>query len=368
MIYMHTYIQFLVSSKFNRRILTQAQAQQAEDSDYEGQTVDVPAIAKVLGSDSDSSDEESFRAAEDSLTEAEEKQIALFMQPDFQPSRTLGDIIAQKLQQKQMPSLPPRWMSPKISQVYGTVAQIMAKHRSGKLPKAFQIIPSLEKWEDVLQLTQPDAWSPAARCAATKLFASNLPSKMAQRFYYHVLLPAVLEDINVNKKLNFHLYLALKHAVFKPNAFIKAIMLPVCSDVTCTVRQAHIIASVMATCSIPFQTAGAALVKLSEMDYRGVGYVFMKVLLAKKYALSYSVIDALVVHFMRFLASSSTLPLIWHQCVLLFVQRYRNELTEQQNRGLRELLYRHKHPQISAEIHRELQNAVVRGQPTAMEM
>ena len=56
---------------------------------------------------------------------------------------------------------------------------------------------------------------------ATRLFASNMNPRMAQRFFNLVLLPAVQDDIRDNKKLNFHLYLALKKALYKPAAFFK---------------------------------------------------------------------------------------------------------------------------------------------------
>ena len=63
---------------------------------------------------------------------------------------------------------------------------------------------------------------------ATRLFASNLNEKMAQRFYNIILLPKVMDDIAENKRLNYHLYRALKKAVYKPAAFYKGIILPLC--------------------------------------------------------------------------------------------------------------------------------------------
>jgi essential nuclear protein 1 len=48
------------------------------------------------------------------------------------------------------------------------------------------------------------------------------------RFYNLILLPAVIEDIKSNKKLNYHLYHALKKALYKPAAFYKGILLPLC--------------------------------------------------------------------------------------------------------------------------------------------
>lgn len=49
---------------------------------------------------------------------------------------------------------------------------------------------------------------------------------------------------------------------------------------------------------------------------------FMKLLLEKKYALPYRVIDALVGHFMRFMNETRVMPVIWHQSLLAFVERW----------------------------------------------
>jgi essential nuclear protein 1 len=84
-------------------------------------------------------------------------------------------------------------------------------------------------------LASPDHWSPVAVAAATKIFASNLNAKMAQRFYNLILLPHVRNDMEQNKKLNWHLYMALKKSVFKPAAFYKGIVLPLCEVRPCLI-------------------------------------------------------------------------------------------------------------------------------------
>ena len=61
---------------------------------------------------------------------------------------------------------------------------------------------------------------------ATRIFTSNLKEKMAQRFFNLVLLPRVRDDIAEYKRLNFHLYQALRKALFKPGAFMKGVLLP----------------------------------------------------------------------------------------------------------------------------------------------
>lgn len=105
---------------------------------------------------------------------------------------------------------------------------------------------------------------------------------MAQRFYYSVLFPSIRRDISKNKRLNFHYYMSLKKAIFKPAAFFKGILFPLVQD-ECTTREAVIIASVLAKVSIPVEHSAVALMKLVEMPYNGIASIFIKTLLNKKY-------------------------------------------------------------------------------------
>ncbi|WVZ01887.1 hypothetical protein V8G54_022693 [Vigna mungo] len=80
----------------------------------------------------------------------------------------------------------------------------------------------------VLYITEPENWSPNALYQATRIFASNFGAKKAERFYKLVLLPRVREDIRKNKRLHFALYQTLKKALYKPAAFFKGILFPLC--------------------------------------------------------------------------------------------------------------------------------------------
>lgn len=136
-----------------------------------------------------------------------------------------------------------------------------------------------------------------------------------------VLLDRVRDDIQENKKLNYHLYMALKKSLYKPAAFFKGILFPLCESGTCTLKEAAIIGSVISKLSIPALHSSAALLRLAEMDYTGPNSLFIRILLDKKYALPYKVVDALVEHFMRFKNDPRTMPVLWHQSLLVFVQR-----------------------------------------------
>jgi essential nuclear protein 1 len=62
------------------------------------------------------------------------------------------------------------------------------------------------------------------------------------------------------------------------------------------------------------------------MSYTGPNSIFIRVLLDKKYALPYKVVDALVEHFIRFKKDERVMPVLWHQSFLVFVQRYASTL------------------------------------------
>ena len=154
-------------------------------------------------------------------------------------------------------------------EVYRGVGALLARYKSGKVPKAFKIIPALANWEEVLYLTAPEAWTPHATFQATRLFASNLNAKMAQRFFNLVLLPRVRADILANRRLHFTLFCALKKATYKPAAFFKGLLLPLCQAGNCNLREAVIMSAVISRASIPMLHSAAALLKLAEMDYSG---------------------------------------------------------------------------------------------------
>jgi essential nuclear protein 1 len=131
-------------------------------------------------------------------------------------------------------------------------------------------------------------------------------------------------------------------------------------------KEAQIIGSVLTRISIPVLHSAAALLHLCEMDYTGPTSVFIKVLIDKKYALPYKVVDALVFHFMRFKTIPDQLPLLWHKSFLAFAQRYKNDITEDQRDVLLDLILVKGHPLVGPEIRRELIEGRGRGQDVEM--
>ncbi|QQP55864.1 Uncharacterized protein FKW44_000325 [Caligus rogercresseyi] len=245
--------------------------------------------------------------------------------------------------------------------MYKEVGTVLKRYRSGKVPKAFKVIAQFKHWEDLVILTEPENWSAAAMYQATRIFAANLKEKMTQRFYNCVLLPRIRDDIDTYGRLNFHLYQALRKALFKPGAFFKGFLLPLCESRTCTLREAVIIGSVLAKNSIPVMHSCAALLKIAEMEYSGANSIFLRIFLDKKYALPYRVIDATVFHLLQFRNERRELPVLWHQAFLTFVQRYKKDISSEQKEALLELTKQHSHSGgITQEVRRELNNSVCR--------
>ena len=139
-------------------------------------------------------------------------------------------------------------------------------------------------------------------------------------------------------------------------------LLPLCESHSCTLKEAAIFGSVMATKSIPPMHACAALLKIAEMPYSGTNSIFIRVLLNKKYALPYRVIDQMTEHFMAFVDDRRRMPVVWQKSLLVFAQRYKCDITAAQKEQLRLLLRRQYHHLITDEVRRELFSGPSRGE------
>ncbi|XP_068969403.1 bystin [Bombus flavifrons] len=371
-----------VDPALTKRILSQARRQQMEIEEESGigqstRSIKKPLIKLDTNAEFSDSEEVSSEDEQDTalhyehfeINEEDERAIQMFMPKDAAPIKTLADIILEKLTEKKTEietqfsdagSIQMQELDPRVKAMYEGVRDVLTKYRSGKLPKAFKIVPSLKNWEQILYITDPTKWSAAAMYQATRLFASNLKEKMAQRFYNLILLPRIRDDLAEYKRLNFHLYEALRKALYKPAGFMKGILLPLLESGTCTLREAVIIGSVLAKNSIPTLHSSAAILKIAEMDYTGANSIFLRIFLDKKYALPYRVIDAVVFHFLRFERDSRELPVLWHQALLTFVQRYKGDISSEQKEALLGLLRKQSHHTITPEIRRELQHAKCR--------
>lgn len=337
------------------------------------------------GSDEEYSDFEDEGYFEEEEIEIDEKDQVLFENyfkgESIGNSINLADRILAKIQEKELlkeqkisdsNNMDAVCLPPKVIAAYEKIGQILSTYKHGKLPKLFKILPTLKNWEQVLYVTNPESWTPHATYEATKLFVSNLQAHEAQKFIEKVLLEKFrisIED-SENHSLDYHIYRALKKAMYKPGAFFKGFLLPLVDD-HCTVREATITASVLSKVSVPVLHSSVALSQLVSRDFRPATMVFIRVLIEKKYALPYQTLDEVVFYFMRFRKAVQeqngepfndnmpSLPVVWHKAFLAFAQRYKNDITDDQRDFLLETVRQRFHHAIGSEIRREL----LAGQP-----
>eukprot|EP01105_Mastigella_eilhardi_P006338 TRINITY_DN17951_c0_g1_i1.p1 TRINITY_DN17951_c0_g1~~TRINITY_DN17951_c0_g1_i1.p1 ORF type:complete len:497 (-),score=164.11 TRINITY_DN17951_c0_g1_i1:32-1489(-) len=380
-----------LDASLTRKIMSSALEQQQEDEmeeEEENQQASLDAAravaaiadedddAEVSGgeddmgmlSEGDEKEEEEYRrsgnGADFELSAEDERALTLLMSDASRPRRTLGDIISEKLKEQERELAEEQGrpiIDKKVYEVYKGVGKLLHTYKIGKLPKAFKLLPVLNNWEELVFVTRPDEWSPNAMRVAVRLFASGLNSRLAQRFYSVVLLPCIRDAMHSQKKLNFHHYLALKKALYKPAAFYKGFVLPLCESGDCSLKEAVIVSSVLAKVSVPMLHSAAALMKLAQMKYSGAVTIFMRVLIDKKYSLPFKVVDAVAAHFARFMNDQRRMVVLWHQTLLSFVQRYKADLTKEQKDMLRALIKVHSHPIITSLIRMELDNSTCRG-------
>lgn len=396
----------LVDPRLSRKILKLAREQQdeleQEEAELEGEETEEfepPRGSEDMESEEDLEEEEDEPidygemeiSPEDRalLEQHDAEEDAAYDAPEDAPrTKTLADMIMAKIEEAESggsgapePSgderLMPPGINPKVIEVYVKVGELLSRYKSGPLPKAFKIIPSLPAWEDVLYITDPEMWTPHATLAATRIFVSNLKPAQVERFFQLVLLDKIRDEIRSNKKVDYHTYEAIKKAIYKPSAFFKGIIFPLCDGGGVTLKEAAIIGSVLSKVSIPVLHSAAALLRLAEMEYTGPSSLFIRILLDKKYALPYKVIDALVYHFLQFADKSKgvevtrtragvvgerRMPVLWHQSLLVFAQRYKADMTPDQKAALLDLIRVQRHAGIEPDIRRELTSGESRGE------
>lgn len=358
-----------VPEGISRKVMKIIQEQKLEDGDTDGfpeeALGEAGEDAEDLVMDVDV-DEDGFVVMPGQMSAEEERALSMFM-PSASTAKegtSLADMILQKIQEHESRADREEQvaaqtaaigaLSPKVLQVYRDIGKWLQHYKTGKMPKAFKVIPNLANWEEVLALTKPIDWSPAAMYEAVAIFSSNLDARMAQRFFNLVLLPAVRQNIAQYKKLNFHYYRSLRKALFKPAGFFKGILLPLVQN-DCTLREALILGSVVGKASIPTMHVASTIILLSELTpWYGTTSIVLTALLNKKSALPARAIDSMVMHFASFKQSEEMLPLVWHRCLLVFVQRYKFELNDGHKQQLKEVLRVHTHDAIATEVRREL--------------
>lgn len=312
------------------------------------------------------------------------------------PQRTIGALLFEHLQEQSRAQAETEKMalfSESTKKLFRDVGLYMSKYKSGKLPKALRTIPNLKNWLDILWLTRPESWSANGVAAVTPMFVSGSVNQVqCRKFMTHVLLPAVLKDLDANDgRLNVHLFNALCTCLLRqPAIFFKAVYFPVVlkEEDDCTYKEAVIMSAVVAKQSFPGIHAAAALIKMCRHQPQSnqLFYCMLR-LIQKKHDLPVSAIKIVTKYFLSHTnykpmnrgtdgvdgraeigdgqtvkshvagPKLSSMPVIWHQCLLVFIQHWKHSIDEEEREDFRALFKAHYHPKITPEARRELTRA-----------
>jgi len=94
------------------------------------------------------------------INEEDQKAYDKFTLNEPKQTRTIADIIMEKLTQKKTEietiniddnesRVMEVHLDDRIVNMYKQIGEVLSKYRSGKLPKAFKILPTLTNWEHV---------------------------------------------------------------------------------------------------------------------------------------------------------------------------------------------------------------------------
>ncbi|KAJ3807590.1 cell adhesion protein byn-1 [Lentinula aff. lateritia] len=332
-------VEVVLDPKTSGRVFELTRTQQDEldglDEEFAEDTLDEP-IARIVNAvdedeEGDGSEGVEKKDAEEIFVSSEyhfeidpdDRETRVALPDNIDERRIMADIIFSKLDEDlgaiQKVQRKGRSRDPMVVKMYTKIGLYLSQYSSGSLPKPSKVIPTFPAGARILALTEPENWPPHACCAATRIFISTMKPAQTQFFLS-------------NKKLNVQYYETLK-----TSAFFQGILFPMLNVHALVMRrQAAIMASILAKVKIPVLHASAVLLHITEMYYTGSNSLFIQVLIDKKFEVPYKVVD------------SEHLPVLWHQSLLAFVQRY----------ALLGVIRATSHPQISAEIRCKLVNSV----------
>jgi len=360
-----------MDSKQTSKILKQARMQ-VDEIEQSGKP-STSGLVKISHIDHSKSMDEEFPAlgaVDVKISNKDEQDLMPFIDPTPRKTGvTIGELIRIKTEQKKREvdemteamKEETRELSEKSIEYFSMMAEFLANYRSGKLPATFKRVKAMKDYDLILNVLEPDGWTAASVLAATKQFA-NASKARANAFYFNILLPRVRDDIAHFKRLNPFLHSALRKAMFKPEIFVMSIIMPLCADPACTLREATIVSSVLAKSTFKAEPGALAIYHICQLmanggTYNGTQSIFLRTLIGKKYALPYQCIDEISAYFAYFENDKRKMPVLWHQSFLTYVENYSKDIPSEQRAKLLELCRKHSHHQITPEIRTILQNA-----------
>ncbi|VEV56275.1 essential nuclear protein 1, putative [Plasmodium vinckei vinckei] len=236
-----------------------------------------------------------------------------------------------------------------VEKCYRVVGENLAIYKKGKLHQALTILVKSPKWYELLLLTSPKKWTTQAVFEVTKLFSSGLKEKDVCIYYRHILLPIILENIELNKKLDGFLYKTLIKSLYKSKAWFKGLLYPVLLQDS-TKKQIIIFGSVIQKMSISINVVTCCLNDIFKFPWNAHISHILTIFFNKKYAFSKEFIEKSVDYFLMFENYPNTLTINWHKSLLTLIQNYRGLINDEQIGKLKILLKKKNHHQITNEI------------------
>ena len=241
--------------------------------------------------------------------------------------------------------------------VYKELGQLLKSYKSGKLPKAVNVVASqkIGGWFELLNYSNPSEWTVNALKAVTVLFAQTASDKRCEKFYRYILLENIRDILEKSKKLPSNVWQALIAASRRSKPFIKSILDPFSKEIQCTQKEARVISAIINRIKLPHDHVNAFLIKLCENQEITVARtIFVARFVQKGQVLAIRTIDAIFAYFIQFNSLDEQQPILWHKALLDFVKRYGKELLEEQKEILFGLLLKHHHTNITPEIRKIL--------------
>merc|ERR1719191_82545 len=171
----------MIPPAVSRKILEAAREQKEEDEENENENIpgDTGSIASIGSDDeveemSDVEVDEEGYIINESMSAEDERALEMFLpkaSENAPKAKTLADVILEKIQEKETQQQTQQaeeernavsGLSPKVTETYVEIGVYLSRYKAGKIPKAFKVIANLKNWEEVLYLTKPVEWRPAA--------------------------------------------------------------------------------------------------------------------------------------------------------------------------------------------------------------
>ena len=173
-------------------------------------------------------------------------------------------------------------------------------------------------------MTNPPNWTPNAFFEITRIFVSKTESERTLKFFSDYLLPRVMSDLRLGKKLNYHLFRSLQKGLYRPASWFRGIFSVFLSHPEATIKQAQILAAVLMKTSFPSEHACAVIQRCIQSPFTGPLNVILKILIEKKFALPRKVISSLVDWFVSFQNNPNVkvMPVLWYEFLKSFLKLY----------------------------------------------